>query len=74
MEVVHELAKSPLLAALGALVVVAVVLIPISLRVAGLSGAQIASVLKNVASVAVQLVRAFRCKDGTEPPDIQIKK
>lgn len=54
------LSESPVLALLGAVVVVAIVLIPVFLRLAGLSGAQIIDVINITGRMIVDLVRAFR--------------
>lgn len=66
--ILSSISSSPVLAALGALLLLVIVIAPVGLKVAGLSGAQIVAVIKLTAETAVKLVRAFRCQDDLEPP------
>jgi len=60
MELLKSVSESPVLALLGAGVLLVVILIPVFLRLAGLSGAQIIDVLAMTGRMIVDLVRAFR--------------
>lgn len=56
----EELLKSPLLAAIGGLVVLAVIGVPLALRLAGLSGEQIVTVIRETLGTAKDIIRALR--------------
>lgn len=62
--IVHDIGTSPLLAFLGAALLVALLLVPVVLRLAGLSGSQIVDVLLTWARLLPEMVRAWR--DGDE--------
>ena len=61
----HDIAQSPLLALLGGAVLLGVLIAPIALRIAGLSGAQIVDLLKTTARFAFNLAAALRIEDDT---------
>lgn len=67
MDALDALGRSPLLAAVGLLVVLAILLAPIALRLAGLSGGQIAELLKSTMSFVVLLIREFRTSNKQSP-------
>lgn len=60
VEILHELGNSPLLAALGLVTLLALVVAPIVLRMAGLTGAQIVQLLSATMNFLIELVRQFR--------------
>jgi len=59
----QQILENPLLAALGALVLLAVILAPAALRVAGLTGGQIIELLKATMQFIVEVVRSFRSEN-----------
>lgn len=54
------LLTNPIFAALGLLVLLGVLLAPLALKLAGLSGAQIIEVLKATMQFIVDIIREFR--------------
>ena len=66
-ELMQGIANSPALALLGAGVLLVLLLAPIALRIAGLSGSQIVDLLKTTARFAFNLASALRC--GDDKPD-----
>lgn len=66
-DIIREIGTSPALAYLGALVVLALLLVPVVLRVSGLTGAQIVDVLLTWAKLLPEMIRAWR--DGDPPPE-----
>ena len=63
IDLLKNVAASPALALLGAGVLLALLLAPIALRVAGLSGSQIVDLLKTTARFAFNLASALRIQD-----------
>lgn len=59
-EILQSIGSSPALALLGAGVLVTIILIPVFLRLAGLSGAQIIDLISITWRMVIDLVRAFR--------------
>lgn len=59
-DLLGQITANPVLAFLGALVVIALVLVPVFLRLAGLSGAQIIELVNVTWRNIIDLVHAFR--------------
>ena len=66
IDILNLIASSPVLALLGAGVLLVVLVAPIVLRIAGLSGAQIVDLLKTTARFAVNLALALRIEDDKD--------
>lgn len=60
VQILQWLEKQPGLAALGALVVLAIVFLPVALRVAGLTGSQIVQVIQLTLQFFVNLTAGLR--------------
>jgi hypothetical protein len=59
-DVLTEIANTPALALLGGVVVMATLLAPAALALAGLTGAQIIDLLKSTMQFVIELIKAFR--------------
>ena len=66
MTFIQTLSHSPILALFGTCILLAILVAPIVLRIAGLSGAQIVDLLKTTARFAVNLALALRIEDDTD--------
>ena len=64
--ILQSIASSPALALLGAGVLLTIILIPLALRLAGLTGAQIVQTIQITLQAFIQLAQGFRAqnKDG----------
>ena len=60
----QQLLTNPIFAALGLLVLLGVLLAPVALRLAGLSGTQIIELLRATMEFIVEVVREFRIQNG----------
>lgn len=58
--VIQAIGASPVLAVIGLVVVLAVVLAPVALGIAGLTGAQIVELLKSTMVFVVEVIREIR--------------
>lgn len=63
-EIGNALTGTPALACLGVLVIVAVLIAPLLLSLAGLTGAQIVKLLRETMKFVMDVVRAFRRSNG----------
>jgi len=61
-------AQSPALALFGASVLVALLLAPLMLRIAGLSGAQIIELLRATMTFIITAIRELRSTNNPPPP------
>jgi len=68
-DILNALANSPLLAVVGLVVVLAVILAPAALSIAGLSGSQIIELLKATMAFIVEVIKEFR-SNNKSPPSI----
>lgn len=64
-QIITSITDNPVLALLGAAVLLTILLMPIVLHIAGLSGAQIVETLKLTLKFFVDVVKAFRDTDST---------
>ena len=63
---VHSIVTNPAFAALGFGVFMVILLAPLALRLAGLSGSQIVQVLTETIHHAAQIIKALRCTDDSD--------
>lgn len=63
VEILNTVSSSPLLAIVGLVAILAIVLAPIALRVAGLTGSQIIELLRSTMSFIVQVIHEFRASN-----------
>lgn len=68
-EILATISNSAALALLGAGVLLVVLIAPVALRLAGLSGAQIVETLKLTLQFAVDAIKVFRHTDSTSLED-----
>lgn len=60
----EKLLSNPALSVLGLLLLIGVLLAPLALRVAGLSGAQVVELLRSTMGFILEVVREFRSQNG----------
>lgn len=65
-KILAEIGKSPALAWLGFAVIVALLLVPVVLRIAGLTGSQIVTLLRSMIDALVLLVKEFRAENRND--------
>lgn len=59
-DILNAISASPLLAVVGLLVVLAIILAPAALSIAGLTGTQIIELLKSTMAFIVEVIKEFR--------------
>lgn len=64
--ILQAIAASPLLAIVGLVVLLAIILAPIALSIAGLTGAQIIELLKSTMAFIIQVIHEFRASNSDE--------
>lgn len=65
---VQKLLDNPLLAAAGLVVLLLILLLPLALRLAGLTGAQILELLRATMAFIIEAIKTFRSTNNGEPP------
>lgn len=66
VEILHEIGSSPVLAFVGAALLLALLLLPVALKLAGLSGQQIVDTLTITGRILIDLVKAFRDENRSD--------